>query len=78
MEVTINLNEHILVKLTKYAKDIIDKKNKLSKYPIVIEEDKDGYSKWQLWDFMNEFGSFMVHGNENIVENNIITLKKEV
>ena len=36
--------------------------------PIV---DADGYSKFQLWSFMNTFGAYIYIGNPNIVIENL-------
>lgn len=38
----------------------------LDKYLKTYEPDKNGYSTFQLWDFMNIFGSYMYHGNPKL------------
>ena len=66
----LNLNSIIKVKLTDYGKDIFyhqyDELNIFivgrggkeiePRYPDV---DENGYSKFQLWDFMNIYGKYM-------------------
>ena len=79
MEVKINLNETVKFKLTDYGKDIyyhrFDKLNerivKAGGRPIeptMPEVDEEGYTKMQLWHFMNIYGKYMKMGCNNVVE----------
>ena len=72
----INLNDFIKVKLTDLGKDIYyhhyDEVNEFygreickPKYP---EEDEDGYSKFQLWHFMQLYGESMGLGKPNVID----------
>lgn len=74
--ICINLNEPIKVKLTQLGKDIyyhrFDSFNKAigeeickPSYPV---EDEDGYTEFQLWDFMNLYGDFMGVGLPNVID----------
>ena len=74
-EVRINLNEWVKVKLTDYAKDIYyhrvdgvnERVGRVICKPSYPREDADGYSKFQLWDFMNLYGEYMRLGNQEIL-----------
>ena len=79
MEVKINLNEPVKFKLTDYGKDIyyhkFDELNELIKQcggkpiePTMPEVDEEGYTKMQLWYFMNIYGKHMEMGCKNVVE----------
>lgn len=75
----INLNSLIRVKLTDYGKDIyyhrLDETNEYIEslggiplkpdYPVV---DKDGYSEFQLWKFIELYGPHMHMVSKNIIE----------
>ena len=66
-EVRINLNEVVKVKLTDLGKDIyyhrFDKLNKrcgkIVCKPSFPKEDAKGYTKFQLWDFMETYGEHL-------------------
>ena len=76
MEVKINLNSQIKVKLTDYGKDIFyhqfdeinahwgEEKIK-PHYPF---EDEEGYSYFQLWCFINLYGGHMSMGEKNVIK----------
>lgn len=75
----LNLNSVIKVKLTDVGKDIyfhrFDALNEWIKsrggqliesdYPDV---DEDGYTKFQLWHFINIYGSHINMGAKNVIE----------
>lgn len=79
---TYNINDKIKVKLTKRGKAILknevaDTMNMLKNlnfsddyfpYP----EDEDGYTEFQLWNFMRIFGSYFYIGSLLIIEKNEI------
>lgn len=72
----INLNESVKVKLTPFAQEIykqqIEDLNKRIGKTVVIKKnrntDKDGYSTFQLWDFIETFGAYIGMGRPNIIE----------
>jgi hypothetical protein len=53
---SINLNDDVKVKLTDYGRDLLAKK-RLTRQP-----DEAGYIKFQLWELMNIFGSYVCNG----------------
>lgn len=85
----ININEYVKVKLTDYGKEIFyhqyDNFNKTygkeiikPRYP---EVDSDGYTSFQLWDFMNIYGKYFdmgIHTDmQNVIEPLEIVFKSE-
>lgn len=74
--IRINLNELIKVKLTDWGKEIYyhqyDKTNQFAgreickpKFP---KEDENGYTEFQLWDFMELYGKYMGMISPNVIE----------
>ncbi len=73
----LNLNSIVKVKLSDYGKDIYyhryDEINDRcakrgamllkTSYPDV---DNDGYTRFQLWDFMQLYGKYMLLGNNDV------------
>ena len=64
-----NINDTVMVRLTEYGKE----KHRESHEKFYKElgmnveytapkEDEDGWSKWQLWDLMSEFGKYISLG----------------
>ena len=77
---TFNLNNFVKVKLTDYGKDLfyhrqdefnsfVGKQILTPQYPHV---DEEGFTEFQLHEFMNVFGRYMTVGFNNIIENNNI------
>ena len=77
----INLNDKIKVKLTTYGqnihldyyRDILEKYSTdiFEKYPSlrqVLKIDQDGYTEYQLWEFINIFGDHICMGAQNVIE----------
>lgn len=73
MDIKINLNEFVKVKLTDFAKDIyyhqyddlneiIIKKGETPITPKMPKIDRDGYTKIQLWELMQIYGKYMKLG----------------
>lgn len=77
---SINLNEIIKVKLTDHGKDIYYKYHKdfydrigrdynkdldISPYPKI---DEEGFTKFQLWEFMNIYGEHMNVGMDTVIK----------
>ena len=64
-----NVNDHVKVKLTDVGRRAIVKNHerlfgaRANQYPMrKVDEDADGWSRWQLWDLMQEFGPHIVSG----------------
>ena len=69
MEISINLNDWIKVKLTFYGRQVFNTYySALDIKPPVIEVDDNGYSAFQLWDFIQIFGSHIYMGAQNVIE----------
>lgn len=72
--VAINLNEHVKVKLTDYGKDIYyHQYDHINQYREIIaphfpEEDSEGYSVFQLWDFMRLYGEYMSPSSKPVIK----------
>ena len=75
----LNLNSTIKVRLTDYGKDIfyhyfddlnifIVSRGGKEIEPCYPNVDENGYSKFQLWDFMNIYGPYMRLGARNVIE----------
>lgn len=75
-EVKINLNEIIKVKLTDLGKDIyyhqFDELNrrhgKVVIEPFFPKEDVEGYTEFQLWDFMEIYGKHIGMAQPNVIK----------
>ena len=71
----INLNDPVKVKLTDYGISIYYHRFDVINYkagrtvcePSYPKVDKDGYTEFQLWDFMNIYGSYMKMGEPNVI-----------
>lgn len=74
-----SLNDSIKVKLTDYGKYIytahLERINEYYGKRVIRytkpKEDAEGYSTFQLWDFMNIFGNCLFMGNTEIVIENL-------
>lgn len=72
----INLNETIKVKLTPYGAEIYYKQfDELNKQygreickPLMPRIDKDGYTEFQLWHFIELYGQHIGVGKTNVIE----------
>lgn len=71
-EIRFNINQYVKVKITKHGKDILVK----DEYPYPYKEDKDGWSKWQMWHLMEQFGQYIYLGCEPPFETEIILLPR--
>lgn len=75
-EYTINLNEHIKVKLTDYGKEVyyhqFDHIN--NRYgrevckPFTPRVDEDGYTSFQLWEFIHIYGPYISVGFKKVID----------
>ena len=72
----INLNEKIKVKLTPYGTEIYYKQfNEVNKQygreickPLMLRIDKDGYTEFQLWHFIELYGQHIGMCKPNVIE----------
>ena len=75
-KIRINLNEVVRVKLTELGKDIYYHRfdvinstyGKIICKPSFPKEDENGYTEFQLWDFMQIYGPFIGMTLPNIIE----------
>lgn len=75
----VNLNEYIMVKLNDKGKDIYyhqyDEVNENIKrhggkpiIPKMPKVDEEGYTRFQMWQFMNLYGEYMTIGFDTVLE----------
>lgn len=75
----LNLNCIIKVKLTDYGKDIFyHQYDELNRYikkscgnpikPRFPDVDSEGFSKFQLWDFMHVYGEYMMMAAPEVIK----------
>lgn len=58
-----NINEKVRVRLTDFGRDCIAKNDSAMMLPVrVIAADADGWTTWQLWELMREFGPYLHMG----------------
>lgn len=63
-----NVNDYVYVKLTDYGREVHRKNheklflNNSAVNYVPPKEDDEGWSKWQLWHLMQEFGPHMTVG----------------
>lgn len=75
-EIRINLNEQVKVKLTDHGKDIYyhqhDRLNSIFNKeickPSMPKVDEDGYTTFQLWRFMELYGTHIGMTLPNVIE----------
>ena len=83
-EIDFNVNQNVKVKITPYGKECLRRNydRKMSCYAELVypfelpKEDEDGYTTFQLWDLMREFGEYMFMGNKNPFAMNIKLIKE--
>jgi hypothetical protein len=69
-----NANNRIRVKLTDYGREIWRKQRQLLRelvhtHEVSLElQEFDGWSKWQLWDFMRTFGVYISLSGPQVFE----------
>ncbi|WEZ09567.1 hypothetical protein P5663_06900 [Priestia flexa] len=75
MEVKVNFNEIVKVRLTKFGIDIlksrhmelnnlIQKRGGKGLEEFKLKIDDDGYSSFQIWELMSTFGEYMYMSSE--------------
>ena len=75
-KVIINLNETVKVKLTDFGKDIFyhqcdfinERCGKEVIKPSFPKADGDGYTSFQLWEFIELYGEHIGIGKKNVIE----------
>ena len=74
----INMNDNVKVRITEYGRECLMKnaveiRQAFSTYePLQKIEDEEGWSEWQLWRLMDEFGKYLHCGNKIPFETTII------
>ena len=73
-----NLNDYIKVKLTDYGKDIYFHKLDvlITEYPLLRDQlkpcfpetDENGFTEFQMWEFIQLYGPYIYLGAENVIE----------
>jgi len=59
----ININDKVRVRLTEYGKQCLaENYAKLSMASPNLKPDADGWTEWQLWHLMQEFGQHIAMG----------------
>jgi len=80
-EIKFNINHYVKAKITEYGYSVwVDNYNKYSSKPLNTESiiklrnraDKDGYTSFQMHDFMNLFGEKTSMGSKMCFDTNII------
>lgn len=75
-----NINDHVYVKLTDHGKRVhyenyLNFWNNYYKFNrpeyYTPKEDSEGWSKWQMWSLMAEFGSHLGTSKPNVFETTI-------
>ena len=74
-EIKINLNEPVKVKLTDYGKEIYyHRYDDLNRWagrevckPSFPKEDENGYTSFQLWDFIETYGEYIGMCKKNVI-----------
>lgn len=73
---SINLNDQIKVKLTTYGqevyrnqwKELNRRAGKFVVFPHYARVDKEGYTSFQLWDFIETFGEYIGIAKPNVIK----------
>ncbi len=74
-----NINSNVKVKLTDKGRQLFHSNKLYEKFPFprtLIEDD--GYSTWQLWDLMSEFGEHIWLGADNCFSTIILIDDKDL
>ena len=69
MNITVNLNDFVKVKLTSYGESFYNEFYTMYGItaPKIIKDD-NGYTSFQLWRFIEIFGSKIYMGSKNVIE----------
>lgn len=62
--VDFNVNNYVWVKLNDEGRRVFnsDQAKHPERYRLKLEEDGEGWSRWQLWELMRTFGHRMFNG----------------
>jgi hypothetical protein len=60
----VNVNQEVRIKITPFGMTIIEADPYLAISYFHKKEDKDGWTTWQLWEIMRDFGFYMDNGKE--------------
>ena len=82
---SINLNDRIKVKLTAHGQEVYrsrwEELNRMAGrvvvFPHYAQVDKEGYTSFQLWDFMETFGEHIGMAKTNVIDPINIYLAEE-
>lgn len=84
MKVPFNVNDYVWVKLTPAGLEILRQEtNQLRRsFPRLLEftppsVDENGYTQYQLWALMKDFGEYMLWGGTSPFETNMFFETKE-
>jgi hypothetical protein len=86
MKFEININEYVYVQLTEKGKQVyydyyhaLDKLGNLNLGELELQEYKEGYVKFQLWQFIQIFGPKIYLGmTEPLFKNNDLQFRGDV
>lgn len=76
MKIEVNLNDYMYVKLTEHGRAMHRKhhRDNYERFAIEYREpktDENGISEFQIWEFMQIFGSYMYNGCKPLCEMNV-------
>lgn len=85
MKFPFNVNDYVWVKLTPAGLKILERNfyelrrafPNLPKQFLPPSVDAEGYTKYQLWALMHDFGNHMVMGGQSPVETDVVLEIKE-
>lgn len=55
-----NINHSVRIRLTEHGRGILERQ--CPSMLAHLEEDQDGWSRWQFWVLMQEFGNHVYNG----------------
>ena len=85
MKIPFNVNDYVWVKLTPVGLKILERNfyELRRAFPNLPKQftpplmDDEGYTKYQMWSLMNDFGNYMVMGGQSPFETDVIFETKE-
>ena len=80
-----NLNQMVRIRLTDFGRECMRRNHdrlyanhKNPPDPLPVKEDADGWSEWQLWCVMEEFGPYIHNGMNNPFETTIRLIEEPI
>ena len=68
---SININEMVRVKLTLYAETKYQEYWRgFTDHSLPLQKDEEGYTEFQMWEFMHIFGPYLFNGSHQIIKEN--------